>query len=186
MDNYNFLYILQNYNYPFTKYYANIINSTRDSKTNIIVYGDEYVLLDHRDVPNRTMVGESPVIKPNNIKYGDFYKKDDDNIWLAVRSNDVQYAFNNTVDTDIKEIRNTKILGEEIANQAIKYGSKILENDKRMSKYHYEDMIDTDDNRKIVFNSNSAIHKFLTNNIPMKVNEVQKSYVVDSIVKQIE
>ena len=58
----------------------------------------------------------------------------------------------------------------------------MLENDKRMSKYHYEDMIDTDDNRKIPFNSNSAIHKFLTNNIPMKVNEVQKSYVVDSLV----
>ena len=63
VDN-NFEGYKENYNYPFDKYYANIINSTRDSKTNrIIVYGDEYVLLDHRDVPNRTMVDGSLLLQ---------------------------------------------------------------------------------------------------------------------------
>ena len=125
----NFEGYKENYNYPFDKYYANIINSTRDSKTNrIIVYGDEYVLLDHRDVPNRVMDGNSlPVVKYNNIKYGDFYLSGDD-IWLAVRSNDVQYAFNNTVDTDIKEIRNTAKDVRRTADKDSKdnYGLKCL------------------------------------------------------------
>ena len=183
VDN-NFEGYKENYNYPFDKYYANIINSTRDSKTNrIIVYGDEYVLLDHRDVPNRIMDNNgSPVIKPNNIKYGDFYKKDDDNIWLAVRSNDVQHAFNNTVDTDIKEIRNTAKNLRRTANEVGQIWIKMLENDKRMSKYYYEDMID-DGTRKVTFTSNSDIDKFLRNNIPIKDGQsVQKSYVVDSLI----
>lgn len=143
VDN-NFEGYKENYNYPFDKYYANIINSTRDSKTNrIIVYGDEYVLLDHRDVPNRIIDDNGlPVVKPNNIKYGDFYKKDDDNIWLAVRSNDVQYAFNNTVDTDIKEIRNTAKDVRRTTNHVGQIWIKMLENDKRMSKYNFQNMVD--------------------------------------------
>lgn len=181
----NFEGYKENYNYPFDKYYVNIINSTRDSKTNrFISYGDEYVLLDRRDVPNRTMVSGSPVVKPNNIKYGDFYLSGSD-IWLAVRSNDVQNTFNNTVDTDIKEIRNTakdiRRTADEDSHGLI--WVKMLENDKRMSKYHYKDMID-DANRKISINISlyPDIDKFLRNNIPMKVNDVQKSYVVDSLV----
>lgn len=142
VDN-NFEGYKENYNYPFNKYYVNIINSTRDSKTNrFISYGDEYVLLDHRDVPNRIMNSEgSPVIKPNNIKYGDFYLSGSD-IWLAVRSNDVQYAFNNTVDTDIKEIRNTAKDIRRTTDDVGKIWIKMLENDKRMSKYNFKDMID--------------------------------------------
>jgi hypothetical protein len=141
VDN-NFEGYKENYNYPFDKYYANIINSTRDSKTNrIIIYGDEYVLLDHRDVPNRIMDSGSPVIKPNNIKYGDFYLSGSD-IWLAVRSNDVQYAFNNTVDTDIKEIRNTAKDYRRTANHVGQIWIKMLENDKRMSKYNFQNMVD--------------------------------------------
>ena len=141
LDN-NFEGYKENYNYPFDKYYANIINSTRDSKTNrIIVYGDEYVLLDHRDVPNRVMDGGNPVVKDNNIKYGDFYENGSD-IWLAVRSNDVQYAFNNTVDTDIKEIRNTAKDVRRTADNVGQIWVKMLENDKRMSKYNFQNMID--------------------------------------------
>ena len=141
VDN-NFEGYKENYNYPFDKYYANIINSTRDSKTNrIIVYGDEYVLLDHRDVPNRIMDNGLPVVKPNNIKYGDFYLSGSD-IWLAVRSNDVQYAFNNTVDTDIKEIRNTAKNYRRTAEHVGQIWIKMLENDKRMSKYNFQNMVD--------------------------------------------
>lgn len=141
LDN-NFEGYKENYNYPLDKYYVNIINSTRDSKTNrFISYGDEYVLLDHRDVPNRIMVSGSPVIKPNNIRYGDFYLSGSD-IWLAVRSNDVQYAFNNTVDTDIKEIRNTAKDIRRTSNQKGKILIKMLENDKRMSKYNFKNMVD--------------------------------------------
>lgn len=142
---YNFEGYIENYNYPFDKYYANIINSTRDSKTNrIIVYGDEYVLLDHRDVPNRIMNGSSlPVVKDNNIKYGDFYMSGND-IWLAVRSNDFQYAFNNTVDTDIKEIRNTAKDVRRTADNVGQIWVKMLENDKRMSKYNFSNIIDND------------------------------------------
>jgi len=142
--NNNFEGYKENYNYPFDKYYVNIINSTRDSKTNrIIVYGDEYVLLDHRDVPNRIMNSGSPEIKPNNIKYGDFYLSDNGNdIWLAIRSNDAQYAFNNIVDTNIKEIRNTAKDIRRTTGDVGKIWIKMLENDKRMSKYNFENMID--------------------------------------------
>lgn len=141
--NNNFEGYKENYNYPFDKYYVNIINSTRDSKTNrIIVYGDEYVLLDHRDVPNRVLDSNSLlVVKDNNIKYGDFYKSGND-IWLAIRSNDVQYAFNNTIDTDIKEIRNTAKDIRRTTDDVGKIWIKMLENDKRMSKYNFENMID--------------------------------------------
>ena len=143
VDN-NFEGYKENYNYPFDKYYVNIINSTRDSKTNrFIKYGDEYVLLDHRDVPNRIMVSGSPVVKDNNIRYGDFYLSDNGNdIWLAIRSNDEQYAFNKTVDTDIKEIRNTaKGIRRTSTNSGLIW-IKMLENDKRMSKYNFENMLD--------------------------------------------
>jgi hypothetical protein len=143
VDN-NFEGYKENYNYPFDKYYVNIINSTRDSKTNrFIKYGDEYVLLDHRDVPNRIMVGDSPVVKDNNIRYGDFYLSDNDNdIWLAIRSNDEQYTFNKTVDTDIKEIRNTAKGIRRTATNSGLIWIKMLENDKRMSKYNFENMLD--------------------------------------------
>jgi hypothetical protein len=143
VDN-NFEGYKENYNYPFDKYYVNIINSTRDSKTNrFIKYGDEYVLLDHKDVPNRIMVSGSPVVKDNNIRYGDFYLSDNGNdIWLAIRSNDEQYAFNKTVDTDIKEIRNTaKGIRRTSTNTGLIW-IKMLENDKRMSKYNFENMLD--------------------------------------------
>ena len=181
VDN-NFEGYKENYNYPFDKYYANIINSTRDSKTNrIIVYGDEYVLLDHKDVPNRIMDGNSlPVVKDNNIKYGDFYLSGDD-IWLAVRSNDVQYAFNNTVDTDIKEIRNT---AKDVRRTADKDSEgqlwiKMLENDKRINKFNFKDMLD-DANRKVTITTDNDLDKFLRNNIPIKDGSLQKSYIVNS------
>lgn len=184
LDN-NFEGYKENYNYPFDKYYANIINSTRDSKTNrIIVYGDEYVLLDHRDVPNRVMDSNSlPVVKDNNIKYGDFYLSGND-IWLAVRSNDVQYAFNNTVDTDIKEIRNT---AKDVRRTSDKDSKgqiwiKMLENDKRINKFHFEDMLD-DANRKVSITADNDLDKFLRNNIPIKDGQsLQKSYIVDSVI----
>ena len=185
LDN-NFEGYKENYNYPFDKYYANIINSTRDSKTNrIIVYGDEYVLLDHRDVPNRVMDGGNPVVKDNNIKYGDFYENGSD-IWLAVRSNDVQYAFNNTVDTDIKEIRNT---AKDVRRTADKDSEgqiwiKMLENDKRINKFNFENMLD-DANRNVAINTandlDNDLDKFLRNNIPIKdAQSLQKSYIVNS------
>lgn len=183
VDN-NFEGYKENYNYPFDKYYANIINSTRDSKTNrIIVYGDEYVLLDHKDVPNRIMDGNSlPVVKDNNIKYGDFYLSGDD-IWLAVRSNDVQYAFNNTVDTDIKEIRNT---AKDVRRTADKDSEgqlwiKMLENDKRINKFNFKDMLD-DTTRKVTITADNDLDKFLRNNIPIKDGSLQKSYIVDSLI----
>tara|TARA_B000000477_G_scaffold113010_1_gene108182 strand:- start:685 stop:6828 length:6144 start_codon:yes stop_codon:yes gene_type:complete len=184
LDN-NFEGYKENYNYPFDKYYANIINSTRDSKTNrIIVYGDEYVLLDHRDVPNRVMDSNSlPVVKDNNIKYGDFYLSGND-IWLAVRSNDVQYAFNNTVDTDIKEIRNT---AKDVRRTSDKDSEgqiwiKMLENDKRINKFHFKDMLD-DANRKVTITADNDLDKFLRNNIPIKDGQsLQKSYIVDSVI----
>lgn len=144
VDN-NFEGYKENYNYPFDKYYVNIINSTRDSKTNrFIKYGDEYVLLDHKDVPNTVMNSSgAPVVKDNNIKYGDFYKSTNNNdIWLAIRSNDVQYEFNKTVDTDIKEIRNTaKGIRRTSTNTGLIW-IKMLENDKRMSKYNFENILD--------------------------------------------
>ena len=182
LDN-NFEGYKENYNYPFDKYYANIINSTRDSKTNrIIVYGDEYVLPDHRDVPNRVLDSNSlPVVKYNNIRYGDFYLSGND-IWLAVRSNDVQYAFNNTVDTDIKEIRNTakdvrRTTGEDSEGQI---WIKMLENDKRINKFNFEDMLD-DANRNVAITTDNDLDKFLRNNIPIKDGEsLQKSYIVNS------
>ena len=185
LDN-NFEGYKENYNYPFDKYYANIINSTRDSKTNrIIVYGDEYVLLDHRDVPNRVMNNNSlPVVKDNNIKYGDFYLSDNNiDIWLAVRSNDVQYAFNNTVDTDIKEIRNT---AKDVRRTSDKDSEgqiwiKMLENDKRINKFNFKDMLDA--NRNVSITADDDLDKFLRNNIPIKDAEsLQKSYIVDSVI----
>ena len=184
LDN-NFEGYKENYNYPFDKYYANIINSTRDSKTNrIIVYGDEYVLLDHRDVPNRVMDSNSlPVVKDNNIKYGDFYLSGND-IWLAVRSNDVQYAFNNTVDTDIKEIRNT---AKDVRRTSDKDSEgqiwiKMLENDKRINKFNFKDMLD-DANRNVSITAGNDLDKFLRNNIPIKdAQSLQKSYIVDSVI----
>lgn len=181
LDN-NFKGYKENYNYPFDKYYANIINSTRDSKTNrIIAYGDEYILLDHRDVPNRVMDGENPVVKDNNIKYGDFYLSSND-IWLAVRSNDVQYAFNNTVDTDIKEIRNSAKDIRRTTDDVGKIWIKMLENDKRMNKFHFKDMLH-DANRKVTIGNGSDLDKFLRNNIPIKDDQsLQKSYIVDSVI----
>ena len=83
----NFENYSENYNYPYKKYYVDILNSTRDSKTNIITkYGDEYILLDHRDVPNREDVGNTATLVPNNIKYGDYYKDTNGNAWVAIRS----------------------------------------------------------------------------------------------------
>ena len=180
LDN-NFEGYKENYNYPFDKYYANIINSTRDSKTNrIIVYGDEYVLLDHRDVPNRVMDGGNPVVKDNNIKYGDFYENGSD-IWLAVRSNDVQYAFNNTVDTDIKEIRNSAKDIRRTTDDVGKIWIKMLENDKRMNKFNFKDMLDT--NRKVSISAGNDLDNFLRHNIPIKdAQSLQKSYIVDSVI----
>ena len=59
----------------------------------------------------------------------------------------------------------------------------MLENDKRINKFHFKDMLD-DANRKVTINvsitADNDLDKFLRNNIPIKDGSLQKSYIVNS------
>ena len=176
----NFENYSENYNYPYKKYYVDILNSTRDSKTNIITkYGDEYILLDHRDVPNREDDASNiATLVPNNIKYGDYYKDTNGNAWVAIRSHKKQKEYDDN--TNYNEVRT---LAKRKRSESTNVGDiwiKMKKTDPRFSKYNYENL-DVSSSRDISTLS-SSFKDFLEKNINLTDGSEQISFVLDSKV----
>ena len=174
----NFENYSENYNYPYKKYYVDILNSTRDSKTNIITkYGDEYILLDHRDVPNREDDASNiATLVPNNIKYGDYYK-DGNDAWVAIRSHKKQKEYDDN--TNYNEVRT---LAKRKRSESTTVGNiwiKMKKTDPRFSKYNYENL--NASSRKIT-TLTSVFENFLEKNINLYNGSEQISFVLDSKV----
>lgn len=176
----NFENYSENYNYPYKKYYVDILNSTRDSKTNIITkYGDEYILLDHRDVPNREDDASNiATLVPNNIKYGDYYKDTNGNAWVAIRSHKKQKEYDDN--TNYNEVRT---LAKRKRSESTTVGDiwiKMKKTDPRFSKYNYENL-NVSSSRDISTLS-SSFKDFLEKNINLTDGSEQISFVLDSKV----
>ena len=177
----NFENYSENYNYPYKKYYVDILNSTRDSKTNIITkYGDEYILLDHRDVPNREDDASNiATLVPNNIKYGDYYK-DGNDAWVAIRSHKKQKEYDDN--TNYNEVRT---LAKRKRSESTTVGNiwiKMKKTDPRFSKYNYENLNASPSSRKITLTTDSNFVNFLEKNINLYNGSEQMSFVLDSKV----
>lgn len=175
----NFENYSENYNYPYKKYYVDILNSTRDSKTNIITkYGDEYILLDHRDVPNREDVNNTATLVPNNIKYGDYYK-DGSDAWVAIRSHKKQKEYDDN--TNYNEVRTLAKRKRSESTTAGDIWIKMKKTDPRFSKYNYENL-DVSSALREITTLTQDFEDFLEKNINLYNGSEQISFVLDSKV----